>query len=388
MFILTFYHQQESITYTLYKLYNKKFISQLRGLIQLTAVNQLSWQVFNGQNKLTKHIILDNQNMQNGFNYENIFKHSFFHEMNPEIVVHKISIGGSEFTSICRLNQITIEKLTKYIQFAPRLQTAELSLATSSQIVFNNAKHYACFNDEFHHTIEETPNLFLGEQPAKLTKITRQGTNGLIFSRITDKIPDLADKKIGKGKWIIVFIDNYQTTLCAIKNNKSRNCTSSEIYHELPSFQHSELIDLDYLKIVAQINQMDIATIIDEFARNNLNQQTAYKFNNLLEVLESNDESANRIINKFAEQISQAICKQGTLLHGINGIIFTGEIGQKQAKLRQMICNHLAWVGINISNKSNLENQTIISKKDSQIQIFTLPAEPEQAMLKQLSERL
>lgn len=388
MFILTFYHQQESIAYTLYKLYNKKFISQLRGLIQLTAVNQLSWQVFNGQNKLTKHIILDNQNMQNGFNYETIFKHSFFHDMNPEIVMHKISVGGFEFSSICRLNQITIEKLTKYIQFAPRLQAAELSLATSSQIVFNNAKHYACFNDEFHNTIEEIPNLFLSEQPAKLTKIKHQGTNGLIFSRIADKIPDLADKKMGKGKWIIVFIDNYQTTLCAIKNSKSRNCTSSEIYHELPSFQHSELVDLDYLQTVAQINEINVATIVDKFARNNLNQQTAYKFNNLLELLESSDDQDNRIIAKLAEQISQAVCKQGTLLHGINGIIFTGEIGQKQAKLRQMICNHLAWVGINISNKSNLENQTIISKKDSQIQIFTLPSEPEQAMLKQLSERL
>lgn len=388
MLVLTFYHRQNSITYTLYKLYNKKFIFQTKGIIELNSSNQISWQVFNIQQKPIIHLILDKDNKEQVFDYHKIFSHHLIADLKPNVIINKISVGGAEFNNICRLNDIILDKIANYNHLAPHIQPMEIALAKHSQTIFTQAKHYVCFNDSFHATIDKPTNIFFKNINEENPDIDFFGSSGLIFAGIADKIPDLTDKKMSRGKWIIIYLENNHTTLCAIKNGKSRYCTSSEIWHELSGFSHSEMIDPTIIHKIARLNNQPIDKTLKNISTYNLDNLTNNSYNSMDDLLSDKEINTNLAKNYYSQQISHAICKLGTILHGVNGIIFTGKIGQNNSEIRNMICNQLEWIGIELSNKANLENQTKLHKKDSKVQIFLLPAEAEYAMLKQLFERI
>lgn len=388
MLVLTFYQRVNSITYTLYKLYNKKFIQQTRGVIELTSAQQMLWQIFNIQHKPTQNFVLERDSKTHIFDYEKIFQHKLLTELQPDIVIHKISVGGDEFNSICRLNELMLDKISSYNHLAPILQPQELTLASFGQQAFVHAKHYACFNNSFHNTLEQPFNMLFHGETAHNKELNFFASSGLIFSEIADKIPDLTDKKHGRGKWIAVYITDVHTTLCAIKNGKSQYCTSSEIWHEIIGFSQAEPIDPSIVTKIQEMDNSSIEQIIRRIGSYNLDNLSHNKYASLSELLADNSIDTQTIRNYYARQISANISKLGTILGGIDGIIFSGAIGQNNAALRTLICDNLEWLGIKLSRKSNLENQPRIHKKNSTIQAFIVPAEAENAMLKQLIERI
>lgn len=375
MLVLTFYHRSTSIVFAQYKLYGKKFILNNKVTIEAADNQQLLCTEFNLQHKPVKQVVINDGIENKQFNYSKILASELFTNMKPDLIVHKISIGSVEFDSICRLNQINIEKLHKFNHLAPQLQPKELELAKYTEIVFNNAKHYACFNNSFHHTINKPYNLIFANLE-KQSNLEFYGTSGLIFSSIVGKIPDLTEKKISKGKWVILYLEDNHTNLCAVKNGRSVYCSNSEIWHELADHTHGEPIDTQLLTMIAENNSQPLDVIL----------QTTAKYN--LASIVGNDSLNKEQEQYFTRQVSGAICRLGALLNGLDGIIFTGKITQNSPTLRQEICDNLAWIGVNISNKANTENQTKLSKKNSRIQVFSLSSEPETAMLQHLLERI
>lgn len=375
MLVLTFYHRSTSIVFAQYKLYGKKFILNNKVTIETADNQQLLCTEFNLQHKPIKQLVIAEGIENQQFNYSKILGSELFANLKPDLIVHKISIGSTEFANICRLTQINIEKLHQFNHLAPQLQPKELELAKYAEIVFNDAKHYACFNNSFHHTINKPYNLIFAnlEQDSNLEFY---GTSGLIFSSIVNKLPDLTEKKISKGRWVILYLEENHTNLCAVKNGKSIYCTNSEIWHELADNYHSEPIDPQLLAIIAENRKQNLSTVLRD----------SLKYN--LESLANENKDDKQREQYFAQQVSGAICKLGALLNGLDGIIFTGKITQNSPQLRQSICENLAWIGVNISNKANTENQTKLSKKSSQIQVFSLSSEPETAMLQHLLERI
>lgn len=388
MLVLTFYQRVNSITYTLYKLYNKKFIQQTRGIIEITSAQQMFWQIFNIQHKPIQNFVLERDSKVHLFDYDKIFHHKLIAELHPDIVIHKISVGGDEFNSICRLNELILDKIADYNNLAPVLQPQEITLAHFGQQAFATAKHYACFNNSFHNTIELPFNMFFHGESQRNNPLNYFASSGLIFAEIADKIPDLTEKKHGRGKWVAIYITDVHTTLCAIKNGKSQYCTSSEMWHEIIGFSQAERIDPSIVINLLAHESTSAEQIIKRISSYNLDNLSHNHYATLTEMLASNTPETLPLKNYFARQISISISKLATILGGLDGIIFSGNIGQNNAELRTLICNNLEWMGLNLSRKANLENQPKIHKKNSTIQAFVVHAEAENAMLKQLIERI
>ena len=83
-------------------------------------------------------------------------------------------------------------------------------------------------------------------------------------------------------------------------------------------------------------------------------------------------------------QLTQYIGAYNTILKGADAIIFTGGIGENQWMHREKVCENLEFMGVKIDKEVNRktvdENEGIISKNDSKIEVFVVPTNEELAI--------
>ena len=70
-----------------------------------------------------------------------------------------------------------------------------------------------------------------------------------------------------------------------------------------------------------------------------------------------------------------------TAVNGAEAIVFTGGIGENSAEIRQLICDRLAWAGVELDPESNQKSrggiEGAISSTKSRIGIYVIPTNEE-----------
>ena len=379
MLVLTIYQSYHKISYKIFKLFNKKHSLQRRGKISWDDTNTGSWIIYNAQNKQLQNQPFKLPVRNDGtVDYSRIVTDDNFSNYNFDFIVHKIACGGNEFNDITLLNSIVIEQLQQYSFLAPNEQEADLALASAYLTNYAHAKHYACFDTSFHQHIAPKHRIISLSGTHLAQGIQNYGNLGLVFAGISAKFGDISDKKMAKGRWIIAYLQDSLNVCCAIKNGKSSYCSSSALHNELPSIYTAGYGDL---KLNTLINDNSVSDA-------NLLTISGHKVASLEEIINLNSEDTQLSLDYYTNQISDTIAKLVNVVQGIDGIVFTGKLGQNNSRLRQLICHKLEWLGVSISNKANLENQCKLHKKSSKIGVFTMLAEPESALLQQLAKRI
>ena len=87
---------------------------------------------------------------------------------------------------------------------------------------------------------------------------------------------------------------------------------------------------------------------------------------------------AKEALEAFAFQISRSVAALATSLQGLDGIVFTGGIGEHQPRTRAAICVRLGWLGVKLDHAANGANATSISATDSAVAVLVIPANEEQ----------
>ena len=97
-------------------------------------------------------------------------------------------------------------------------------------------------------------------------------------------------------------------------------------------------------------------------------------------LLQSDDPHALEAIDLFAFRAAREIGAMTASLGGVDGLVFTGGIGENAAVIRQQICERSAWLGVSLDDVANRANAAQISARDSRIPVWVIPADEEQVV--------
>ena len=94
---------------------------------------------------------------------------------------------------------------------------------------------------------------------------------------------------------------------------------------------------------------------------------------------------AKLAIDAFVESVRHFIGSFMVALGGLDVLVFTGGIGENGSAIREAICRNLEWSGIAIDPQKNLARckETKISKVESNVEIWTIPANEELIVARQ-----
>ena len=102
--------------------------------------------------------------------------------------------------------------------------------------------------------------------------------------------------------------------------------------------------------------------------------------------LKDTDSRAAEAVEFFCYQTKKWIGSFTVALEGLDILVFSGGIGEHSPQIRSKICDGLEFMGIELDEVHNMNNEKLISSDKSRIKVYVIPTN-EELMIAKLVDR-
>lgn len=95
------------------------------------------------------------------------------------------------------------------------------------------------------------------------------------------------------------------------------------------------------------------------------------------EPLASDQSSAGQAVDLFVHRVGREAGARASSLAGLDGLVFTGGIGENSPVIRALVCRRLAWLGVEIDGEANEAGAPKSSTADSRVTVRVIPTDEE-----------
>ena len=303
---------------------------------------------------------------------------------NVALIGHRIAHGGSIFTESAIITDEVIDNIRRVSPLAPLHNYANLSGIESAQQLFPGVTQVAVFDTSFHQTM--APEAYLYGLPWKYYEelgVRRYGFHGTSHRYVSQRAHSLLNLAEDDSGLVVAHLGN-GASICAVRNGQSVDTSMGMTPLEgLMMGTRSGDVDFGAMSWVAsQTNQSlgDLERVV--------NKESGLGISGLssdLRVLEKawheGHERAQLAIKTFVHRIARHIAGHAASLHRLDGIIFTGGIGENSSLIRRLVMEHLAVLGVEIdtemNNRSNSFGERIVSSENARVICAVIPTNEE-----------
>lgn len=299
-----------------------------------------------------------------------------------EAIGHRVVHGGTEFTAPVRVTKDVLKSLKALTPLAPLHQPHNLSAIEAIATEAPYIPQVACFDTAFHQTQPHLAQTFA--LPRELTEsgIRRYGFHGLSYEFVSGKVREVAPE-LADGRIIIAHLGN-GASLCAIHHGQSVATTMG-------------FTAVEGLMMGTRCGSIDPGVLIYLMDERGMNARSledlVYKKSGLLgvsgissdmrELRQSNDPRAKEATDLFVYRIVREIGSLTAALGGLDGLVFTGGIGQRDVKTRRDVVNGCAWLGAVLDDDANTAGKGRIDAASSRLPVWILATDEERVIARQ-----
>lgn len=294
-------------------------------------------------------------------------------------VGHRVVQGGSIFKESTFVTDKVIEQIDELSALAPLHNPAAVLGLKAMKALIPDVKQVVVFDTAFHQSMK--PEAYLYPLPLEqYTKhqIRRYGAHGTSHYYVSREVAKLIGKE---GKIIVCHIGN-GASISAVENGKCVD-TSMGFTPLAGVMMGTRCGDIDpYIPLHIMKTQ---GKSVDEVNRL-LNKESGmlglcgYSDNRDVEAAcLAGHEDAITATNVYIHSILRFIGSYIAVLGGVDAIAFTAGIGENSSLVRKMLCERLAYLGIELDEEANSKRgeKIEISKKGSKVRVFVVPTNEE-----------
>lgn len=295
------------------------------------------------------------------------------------IIGHRVVHGGVLFSDPIIITDENLKQLKELIPLAPLHQPHNLHAIEVLADELPHLKQVACFDTAFHASHQKPINQFAIPTEYHDKGVRRYGFHGLSYEYISKELKQ-QNSPLADGKYIAAHLGN-GASLCAIKNGISIDSTMG--FSALDGLMMGTRCgDIDpgvllYLLDHEQMSDDEIAKLL--YKKSGLLGVSGFSFD-MRDLSASDLTTAKEAIDLYIYRIIREIGALVAVLNGIDGIVFTGGIGENAGFIREAVINHLGWLGADIDQEKNAKNAAVISTGNSKIRIEVLPTDEEKML--------
>lgn len=297
---------------------------------------------------------------------------------------HRVVHGGEIYKAAVKINAKVIKDIDKLSELAPLHNPNNLLGIKACKKLLPRVTQVAVFDTAFHQTIPKSAYLYgIPYEYYKKYHIRKYGFHGTSHKYVMLEARDLLKKP--KVNLITCHLGN-GASITAIKENKSVETSMGFTpLQGLMMGTRSGDVDPAIIAYLVKKTKKSVDEIITI-----LNKKSGLRGINGLSDVRSihekavhGDKQADLALHMFALRVYEYIGAYVSVLGHVDGIVFTGGIGEGAFYLRTLICRHLAFLGVKLNAKANERSQTLISKRSSKIRIFVIPTNEELMIAKE-----
>jgi acetate kinase len=308
---------------------------------------------------------------------------------NPQAIGHRVVHGGT-LTKAELLTPEIIERIREATPLAPLHNPAHLVGIDATMRLFPELPQVAVFDTAFHQTMPAhayryaVPKFLYTEH-----NVRRYGFHGTSHAYVSERGSELAGSS-KQGGWLTAHLGNGSST-CAIWNGQSVDTSmgltplegivmgtrSGDVDPSLHSFLAANL-GWDVYKIDKMLNK--------ESGLLGLSDNLSNDMRTLIEASEQGNEDATLAIEVFCYRLAKSLAALSCSLPRLDGLFFTGGIGENSAYIREKTMAYLPHFGFNLNKE---QNNTLKRGTEGRIdagtgpQIWVIPTDEEGRIAKE-----
>ncbi|WP_424139963.1 acetate/propionate family kinase [Roseomonas chloroacetimidivorans] len=294
----------------------------------------------------------------------------------PSAVGHRVVHGGREFKNPVLVDDAVLARLEALVPLAPLHQPHNLAPIRSIRTRVPQLPQVACFDTAFHASLPELSRRFAIPESLYQKGIRRYGFHGLSYEFIASQLPTIAPE-IAKGRVIVAHLGS-GASACAMVAGRSVDSTMGfSTLDGLPMGTRPGQLDPGILLYLAQqgMTEGEIEHLLyHDCGLLGLSELSG----DVRDLLASPLPAAAMALDYFAWQTAKAFAGLTVSMGELDGIVFTAGVGENAAKIRAMICERCAWMGVRLDAGRNVIHGTRIDADLSAVPVYVIPTDEEQ----------
>ena len=299
-------------------------------------------------------------------------------------VGHRLVQGGDYYARSVVIDDDMLKTVENYNDLAPLHNPANLmGVRACAKALGDDVPMVAVFDTAFHQTMPKKAYIYpIPYEYYEKYGIRRYGFHGTSHRFVSDRCAQLMGKDIKDLKIITCHLGN-GCSIAAIENGESIDTSMG--FTPLDGFTmgtRSGNLDPSILTFIAEKENLTPAQVNDILNKKSGMLGVSGVSNDnrdLSAAAESGNERAQLAIDMQRYQIAKYVGSYMAAMNGADAIVFTGGIGENDSALREEVCAHLGFAGVEISNDKNKirGEETLISTDNSKIAVYVIPTNEE-----------
>jgi len=229
----------------------------------------------------------------------------------------------------------------------------------------------ACFDTAFHRTAPDVEQAFALPYSFYQEGIRRYGFHGLSYEYIASVLPERAPE-IANGRVVVAHLGN-GCSACAMQNRVSIATTMGfTALDGLPMGTRCGELDAGVVLHLIQQKGMSAEELVTLLYRRSGMLGLSGISSDFRELLASDNPQARFAVEVFCYRVAGHVASLAAALGGLDGIVFTAGVGENAAPVRSAICRACHWLGLELDEAANRENQERISTPTSRVAAYVI----------------
>lgn len=305
----------------------------------------------------------------------------------PAGVGHRIVHGGSRYQKPVRLDAAVLTELRALIPLAPLHQPPSLAGISAIATAFPQTPQVGCFDTAFHAGRPFVAEAFALPREYYDAGVRRYGFHGLSYEYIARKMQALAPA-VAAGRMIVAHLGN-GASLCAIRAGRSVETTMAFTPLDgLPMGTRCGQIDPGVLLYLLDEKRLTSAQVSELLSKKSGLLGLSGQSSDMRDLLASETPAAKQAVDYFVYRAGWYIGALTAALGGLDGLVFTGGIGEHAAPVRERVCRNLSWLGLELDEAANRAGASRISTGPSRLSAWVVPTDEERMIALHVHELL
>lgn len=299
-------------------------------------------------------------------------------------VGHRVVHGGETFAGPVLIDESVLSSLDALIPLAPLHQPHNLAPIKIVRRRLPSIPQVACFDTAFHRTQPDVATMFAIPKDMRDRGLRRYGFHGLSYEYIASILADY-DPDLATGKIIVAHLGN-GASLCALNKGVSIATTMGfSALDGLPMGTRCGSIDagaIFYMLREMKLTPPDAENIL--YTKSGLLGVSGLSNDmRTLRASAAEKPDAKRAIDLFVYRIIREIGSLMAALGGLDGLVFTGGIGENDVATRAEIITALSWAGLTLDGDANVAGARLITTR-SKVTAWVIPTNEEIVISRQM----
>ncbi|KDA45715.1 acetate kinase, ackA [Ligilactobacillus animalis] len=308
---------------------------------------------------------------------------------------HRVVAGGEYFSQPVVVDNDVIAKIKELAELAPLHNPANLNGIKAFRKYLPNALSVAVFDTAFHQTLPQENYMY--STPYEWYEkygVRRYGAHGISHEYVARKAAELMGRPFEDLKLITCHL-GAGASITAVKHGRSFDTSMG--FTPLSGIQMATRAgDVDISLANYIMKKLNVQSMSDMVYL--LNEKSGFlgvsgvsaDMRDVEDAAAAGNKRAELAVKLFYNSILRYVGQYITEMGGVDGIVFTGGIGENSPETSEEIMKRLAYMGVTINEAENKKRgaETIISGPDSTVTVMRIPTDEEYMIAQHVWELL